>query len=272
MALKTTAASTDECTVPALAVDGLTFSFSGKPVLDDISCKIAPGRVTAIIGPNGAGKSTLAHLFVGFLKPDQGDILLQGRPRRIYTTAQTAAKIAFVPQFSQVGFGYSVRQIVQMGRWPVRPAGVWPERLSAEDAAAVDRAMWHSDVQHLAHRTFWELSGGERQRVVIARALAQESPIIILDEPTTGLDLWHQMEILGLLRSLASGKLRTIVVVTHDLNMALQHCDDAILLSDGRLAAAGNVQQVLTPEMVRLVYRVAVTKMGQMLHFSQVAR
>ncbi len=253
-----------------LAVRDLTFRFGNDAVLENLSVEIPANRMTAIIGPNGAGKSTLAHLLIGFLQPASGVVELRGKPRSEYTASHAAGLVAFVPQFSQVSFGYSVREIVLMGRWPVRARMVRLDRHSPADLAAVDQAMWDSDVQHLAERTFNELSGGERQRVVIARALAQNAPIMVLDEPTTGLDLWHQLVILGLLRKLACDQRRTIVLVSHDLNMAINHCDHAILLATGKLVAAGPVKAVMTPEILERVYRVRVTPMGDLLHVSPV--
>ncbi len=252
----------------ALAARDVTFRFGADAVLENLSVDISANRMTAIIGPNGAGKSTLAHLLIGFLQPEHGVVELLGKPRLQYTAAQAAGIIAFVPQFSQVSFGYSVRDIVRMGRWPRRSSSTGLNSHSPADLAAVDQAMWDTDVQHLARRTFNELSGGERQRVVIARALAQQAPVIVLDEPTTGLDLWHQLVILGLLRKLAREQGRTIVLVSHDLNMALNHCDQAILLQAGKRVAAGPVKAVLTPAILESVYRVRVNPVGDQLHFS----
>lgn len=251
-----------------LAVRDLTFRFGEDAVLENLSVEIPANCMTAVIGPNGAGKSTLAHLLIGFLQPAGGMVELLGKPRSEFTAAKAAGLVAFVPQFSQVSFGYSVREIVLMGRWPVRASTVGLDRHSSADFAAVDQAMWDTDVQHLAERTFNELSGGERQRVVIARALAQNAPIMVLDEPTTGLDLWHQLVILGALRKLAREQGRAIVLVSHDLNMALNHCDQAILLAAGKLVAAGPVKAVMTPDKLQSVYRVRVTPMGELLHFS----
>ncbi len=262
---------------PAFAAKNLCFGFGGNPVLQNLSVEIPRGKITAIIGPNGAGKSTLAHLLIGYLQPDGGSIDLMGKPRALYSYAQAAALVAFVPQLSHVGFAYSVRDIVLMGRWPVRNKGegaaatgaFWLGEHSPADLAAADQALWDTDVHHLAHRAFNELSGGERQRVTIARALAHDAPIMILDEPTTGVDLWHQLEILSRLRTLAHEHGRAIVLVSHDLNMALNHCDNAILLAQGKLVAAGAVETVLTPEILSPVYRVTITPLGPLLHFSQ---
>ncbi len=259
----------DDGGTAVLAARNVTFRFGADAVLENLSVGICANRMTAIIGPNGAGKSTLAHLLIGFLQPAHGVVELLGKPRRQYTAAQAAAIVAFVPQFSQVSFGYSVREIVLMGRWPLRSGLMGPDRHSPADLAAVDQAMWNTDVQHLARRTFNELSGGERQRVVIARALAQNAPILVLDEPTTGLDLWHQLVILDLLRKLTREQGRTIVLVSHDLNMAMNHCDHAILLAAGKLVAAGPLRTVMTPEILERVYRVRVTPVGDLLHFSQ---
>ena len=259
-----------------LAGRDISFSFAGAPVLENVSVAIAPGRVTAILGPNGSGKSTLLHVLLGYLKPRAGAVLLDNRPLGVIPAAELAATIAFTPQTPAVAFAYTVEEIVLMGRWPLRNrrrgGGSLESLLGAyapADRAAARDAMWRTDVHHLADRTFNELSGGERQRVVLARALAQDAPIILMDEPTASLDMWHQLELLHRLGELAHRQGRAVGWVAHELNLARQFSDQIILLHGGRVAATGAPEAVLTSAILEPIYRVRVRMEGKTLTFAR---
>ncbi len=244
-------------------------------VLENVSIDLPPGQVTVILGPNGSGKSTLLHTLLGYLRPYRGEVLLNRQPLREFSAVELAEAMAFVSQTPSVAFAFTVEEIVAMGRWPHRRDGERRRREwlgghgSPSDRAAVDQALDLTHVRHLTGRTFAELSGGERQRVIIARALAQDAPILLLDEPTAALDLWHQLELLHLLRDLAHRRGRTVGWVAHELNLARRFCDQAVLMNQGRVVAAGAPGQVLTPETLEPVYQVRVTVNGGQLAFTR---
>jgi len=249
-----------------LHAEGVSFAYGKQRVVDGVSLKLAAGEVLAIVGPNGCGKSTLLKLLCGQLQPQAGAVRVgdEGGAMAGMTPAAIARQIALVPQSSAVGFDYSVRQIVLMARWPAHArsgGGGVALTLGFETAAdqrIADRAMWAMDVHYLADRPITELSGGERQRVIVARALAQETPAILLDEPATALDLWHQLELFDHLQRLARAERKAILMVTHDLNHALAYADRVVVMDAGRIVAEGPPCLVLTPATLEPVYRVAV--------------
>jgi iron complex transport system ATP-binding protein len=230
---------------------GLCFRHDGatSPTIDDITVDIARGKMTALLGPNGAGKSTLLQLLLGVLVPASGAITLDDRPLAEWTRRELALRIGVVPQGETEPL-FSVREIVAMGRYP--HLGPW-QRERAEDAAAISRAMERCDVSVFADRWLSTLSGGERQRVRLARALAQEPGILVLDEPTTFLDIRHEMTTFELLRRLRDEG-STVVLATHNLNLAARYADELLLMNRGRLVARGTPAEVLTAERVAQVY------------------
>jgi ABC-type cobalamin/Fe3+-siderophores transport system ATPase subunit len=222
---------------------------AARPTIDDITLDIAPGRMTALLGPNGAGKSTLLQLLLGILAPASGAVLLDDRPVAEWARRDIARRIGVVPQGETEPL-FSVREIVAMGRYP--HLGPW-QRERPEDVAAIARAMDRCDVSVFADRWLSTLSGGERQRVRLARALAQEPRVLVLDEPTTFLDIRHEMTTFELLRRLRDEG-TTIVLATHNLNLAARYADELLLLNRGRLVARGAPADVLTAERVADVY------------------
>ncbi|MEU3602947.1 zinc ABC transporter ATP-binding protein AztA [Streptomyces sp. NPDC006798] len=217
---------------PRVRLTGLSAGYPGRPVLRQLTASMVESAVTALVGPNGSGKSTLLGVVAGVIRPTAGELHFgEGPPP------------AFVPQRGAVGdrLPLTVRQTVEMGRWGVR--GPW-RRLTREDRAAVEGALDRLGVGDLAHRQLGELSGGQRQRVLIAQGLAQESDLLLLDEPTTGLDPRARRVIQTLLDGLAADGV-TIVQATHDLDAA-RSADACLLLRDGRLAAQGDPGEVLT--------------------------
>lgn len=238
----------------ALAVRDLQVQVDGRTLLDGIDFDVAPGEWVAIIGPNGAGKSTLLRALVGAVRAE-GSIELDGVSAGELKQRVRARKVAWVPQTPTIPSGMRVGDYVLLGRTPhLHPLATE----GPADIDAVRRVLDELDMTDLAERTVMTLSGGERQRAIIARALVQESPLLLLDEPTTALDLGHQQEVLDLLDDLRSTGERALVTTMHDLNMAGQYPDRLILLADGRIAAEGRAREVITVNRVRDHYDAAV--------------
>jgi iron complex transport system ATP-binding protein len=219
----------------------------------DVTVAIAHGSLTGLLGPNGCGKTTLLKLLSGVLKPDAGHVELDGRPMTALTRREVARRIAVVPQETHPAFDYSVMEMVLMGRHPHLGAfqleGPDDIRVARESLAA-------TGTEHLADRAYMTLSGGEKQRVVIASALAQAPDVLLLDEPTASLDLGYQLEVQALLSRLNRERAVTMVMATHDLNLAASLCDRLVLLREGRVLADGPTAEVLTADMVRRLYDV----------------
>jgi iron complex transport system ATP-binding protein len=235
---------------PALEAREVSFRYAGPPVLDGVSLHVAAGEMLGVLGPNGSGKSTLLRLLSGVLRPERGEIRLHGRPLAAYRRAELGRALAVVPQDTVIAFPFSVAEVALMGRAPYRRGFAFE---SAQDVAVAHTAMRRTGVSELAARSIHELSGGERQRVVLARALAQEAHVLLLDEPAAHLDLRHQVELYELLRELlAEGA--AVVSVLHDLNFAALYCDRVTLLKGGRLVATGAPAEVITRAAVREVY------------------
>lgn len=239
-----------------LTVDSISFAYvAGIPTLRDVSLAVHRGEFLTLVGPNGSGKSTLLKLLDRIFLPDGGSILLDGMPLASYTRADLARRVAYVPQDREAVFPFTVEEIVLMGRAP-HTAGRFFE--SDADRAIVRRMMEVTDVAHLASHPVTNLSGGERQRAFIARALAQQPSVLLLDEPTAHLDIAHQVDIFRLLRSLSDGSGLTIVSVTHDLNLAAMYSDRIAMLLCGGLTAVGKPDEVLTVDRIREVFRADV--------------
>lgn len=224
-----------------LAASRVDVRLKGRLVLRNANATFAPGRITAIIGPNGAGKSTLLKVMAGLIAPDQGDVNLSGRPLRRYGREELARQIAYLPQDRVVHWPLSVRAVVALGRLPHGRGG----RLSIGDDAAVEAAMQAMDVAGLAGRSVEALSGGERARVLFARALAQDAPVILADEPTAGLDPSHALELAFVLQRLAADG-RTVALALHDLSLAARFSHDAVMIAAGEVVAAGPCDAVMT--------------------------
>jgi iron complex transport system ATP-binding protein len=237
-------------------LDHVSFRHPGADVdaVDEVSLSIASGRMTALLGPNGAGKSTLFQLLLGTLAPRTGTVSFGGRRLHDWSRRELAVEIGAVPQGEAEPL-FSVREIVAMGRYP--RLGPW-RREQPADVAAIDAAMARCDVAHFAHRWLSTLSGGERQRVRLARALAQQPSVLALDEPTTFLDIRHEMTTFELLRELRDEGVG-VVLATHNLNLAARYADDLVLMNHGRLVAHGTAAEVLTKTRIDDVYEWPVT-------------
>jgi len=242
----------------ALTVEGLRCRYRGGPeVIRGVDFSASPGEILTLLGPNGAGKSTLLKAMVGLL-PCTGTVRLGGIDLASLSARDRALQVAYVPQRTRLTARLSVRNVVDLGRFAHR--GPWA-RPSRADHAAIDRAMDEADVAHLAERPFPELSGGEQQRVLVARALASEAPAVLLDEPTSSLDVRHALELHGLLRRLTDRGC-VVVVVLHDLSEARHHADRAVLLRQGTVFAAGPVDAVVATHPIQQVYGVTLIEGG----------
>lgn len=220
-------------------------------VLNGINFDVRQGEILGIVGPNGSGKSTLLKLLSGVLKLVKGRILLSGRQISRLNHKSIAKIVAVVPQNMVITFPFTAQEIVMMGRSP-HLGMLQMER--KKDFNIVEQAMRYTNSLEFANRKIDELSGGERQRVIIARALAQEPRIILLDEPTAHLDLKYQIEIFDLIKRFNMENLMTVVVVSHDLNLAGEYCDRLILLKEGKIYKIGNPKEVITEEDIKEVY------------------
>lgn len=230
---------------------GVCFRYALPWVLQECSLEVREGEILGIIGPNGSGKTSVLKLMTGLLKPQEGLVHLYGKDVAVLSHRKIACHVALVPQESQILFPFTVGELVLMGRFVHQSGWGWE---SAEDLRIAQWAMQVMAVEHMANRTFQALSGGERHRVMIARALAQQSRILLLDEPTAFLDLKHQIEIYAILKKLNHEQGVTVVVVSHDLNLASQHCDRLLLLHEGRPYRTGTPDEVITAEHLRFVY------------------
>lgn len=224
----------------------------GRAILEDASIEVHAGSVHALVGPNGAGKSTLFSVLSGDLAPETGTVALDGEAISGIRPRLLAQRRAVLLQENAVSFPFTAEQVVRMGRAP------WARSLAEEDDdAIVEAAMASTEITSLAQRSVSSLSGGERARVALARVLAQNTDVLLLDEPTAALDLKHHEDVMRLVRARADAGI-TIAIVLHDLNAALAHADQVTLLDEGRVAASGAPEEVLTAERIERVYGQAV--------------
>ncbi|MBV9470795.1 MAG: ABC transporter ATP-binding protein [Abitibacteriaceae bacterium] len=237
-----------------LKIEALTAGYSSVPVLHDFSLEVAPGEVAAIIGPNGCGKSTLLRCVTGLLKPQAGSITLEGQNIWQMEPRQRAQCVALLPQSFEGGHDLPVETMVMLGRTPYLPPYGAPTR---QDQGIVDNALKAVNAETMRTRRVGELSGGERQRVMLARALAQQPRVLLLDEPTSHLDIRYQHEILSLAWQLAQAEQLAVVLVLHQINLAAAVADKLVLLAEGGfIRATGSVEQVITEENLEMVYGV----------------
>lgn len=236
--------------------EGINFSYDGTEVLKGISISISKGKWVGLLGANGAGKSTLLKIMSGILNPKSGKLLYKMKEIKSLDKREIAKKIAYVPQSSSFGFPFTVAEVVLMGRAPYFGKFEFERERDWEIAR---HAMETVGIGHLQDRLVTEISGGEKQLTSLARALAQEPEIMVLDEPTTSLDLKHRTEIMKLLAKLKYEKNISLIWATHDIFSALFYFDEIIMLKDGKVFAAGNTEEVLTEEILAAVYGIDVT-------------
>ncbi len=236
--------------VAGVSAAGIWAAYGEREVLSGLDLEAAQGTLTALAGPNGVGKSTLLRLIAGALRPSRGRIRVMGKDIFAMSGKERARLVAMVPQSPQLPWGASALEVVLMGRNPHLRLLSWE---SAADVEIALESLRMTDAEHLAERPVHQLSGGEGQRVAIAMALAQQTPVILLDEPTANLDLAYQPAIMRLLRELAAeGK--TMITAVHDLTLAGQFCDEVALVSEGRIIACGTPEATLTTAAIRQVY------------------
>lgn len=244
-----------------LEVRDLTLAYGERVALRDVSLSLARGELLGVVGPNASGKSSLIRAITNVVTPQRGEIRLDGSLLSRLSRRELSLRVAVVPQNPTLPEAFTALEVVLMGRTP--HLGLLQSERRA-DWAAVRRALEQTDALELAERRIGELSGGERQRVVVARALAQEAPVLLLDEPTAHLDVGHQATVLELLRRLcrndgADGCPKAVLAVVHDLTLAAQYCDRLAMLSEGRLVALGSPQEVLSAQVLATVYRTQVS-------------
>lgn len=240
----------------AITVDNISFGYDpAVPVVRDVSLTVRPGEFLSLVGPNGSGKTTLLRLLDRIFVPHRGTILLNGQPIAKFSRSAIARRIAFVPQDNSIQFPFTVAEIVLMGRAP-HSRGMAFE--NAHDRDVAREVMRLTDVAGLADLPVTNLSGGERQRVFIARALAQQPEIILLDEPNAHLDIAHQVEVFRIIKRLNTESGLTVLSVSHDLNLASAYSDRIAMMVSGTLAALGTPAEVLTGERIREVFNTPV--------------
>jgi iron complex transport system ATP-binding protein len=236
-----------------VTIDSVSFAYDpSTPALKSVDLAVVSRESVALIGPNGSGKSTLLKVVSGVLRPDRGTVRLDDSPIDSLSARQVARRLAMVEQERSIGFDFTVREVVAMGRIPHRGRFA---RESGDDRRAIDHAMELADVRRLADRSIRAVSGGERQRVYLGMALAQEPEVLLLDEPTTHLDLRHQVQFMTIVRERADEGM-TVLIAIHDLTLAAQAADRIALLSEGRVFVTGSPREVLTPSNVRRVFDV----------------
>ncbi len=236
-----------------IEADRLALGYNGRTVVGNLSLTAHTGEMLGLIGPNGSGKTTVLRALAGLLTPREGVVLVNKQDIQRLGAAVRAQTIGLVPQGESQVWPMSVEEVVSLGRAPHRG---WFLPLSKNDKTAVEQALTHTGLSDLRQRSIKKLSGGERQRVMIARALAQEPKVLLLDEPTANLDVHHQLRVLEMVRHLAAERQLIGVLAIHDLALAARYCDHLLLLHQGRAYAAGPPDEVLTVENLRTVFGV----------------
>ncbi len=231
----------------------ISFGYTDTMVIRDFSISFNPGRFYGIIGPNGSGKTTILDLLAKHLKPESGKIYYNGSDLSSYSRKQLAKEIALVPQNFYINFAFTVKEIVLMGRYPHIPRFATP---ASQDTSIVNEVMEITGTDQFAERFITELSGGERQRVVFARALAQNTPVLILDEATSNLDINYSISLLNISEQRVKQEGKTVIAVMQDINLAAAYCDYLLFLRAGRIVAHGKTREVLTPDTIRTVFNV----------------
>lgn len=235
-----------------LEAKGLGLSYGGAYVFEDLNLTLPKGEITVFIGSNGCGKSTLLRSMARLLKPQRGTVILEGSDIAGLSTKEVARKLAILPQGPAAPEGLTVLQLVKQGRYPYQS---WLKQWSPEDEDAVREALAATGMSELADRAVDSLSGGQRQRAWIAMTLAQETPVILLDEPTTYLDLTHQIEVLDLLYDMNERHRHTIVMVLHDINLACRYADHIVAIREGKVEAQGRPEEVVNAALIESVFQ-----------------
>ncbi len=236
-----------------IGIQNVTFGYDRQPVLKNLTLRVEKHAFWGIVGPNGSGKSTFLKVLNGQLKPQAGTVEIEARRVSAYSSRQLAGLMSMVRQEFVPVFGFTVQETVMMARFYRRKSGLFEE---TADVEAVQRALQATDTLEFAARPLGHLSGGERQRVFIARALAQQTPVLLLDEPTSHLDLKHQVRIFDLLKQMQAEQGKTVILVTHDINLACQYCDCVLLLGSEGTYFQGQPDEVLTEKRIEHIFHV----------------
>ncbi|GAA2336806.1 ABC transporter ATP-binding protein [Saccharopolyspora halophila] len=247
----TASTQTTQVTARRLQAEHLRLAYGERVVADDLDFEVVGGTITAVIGPNGCGKSTLLRALGRLLEPKRGEVLLDGKRIHKMSTKEVARVLGVLPQSPQAPEGLTVADLVARGRHPHQS---WYRQWSSDDESAVAEALGMTGIADLADRTIDELSGGQRQRAWLSMALAQGTDLLLLDEPTTYLDLSHQVDVLELIGQLHDASGRTVVMVLHDLNLAARYADRLVAMKDGAVVAAGEPGEVLTEQLLAEVF------------------
>ncbi|MBB3109487.1 iron complex transport system ATP-binding protein [Paenibacillus phyllosphaerae] len=229
----------------------LTKVLDGTAVMDNLSFRMEEGGMYGIIGPNGAGKSTLLSLISGVEKPTSGELLLKGKPASDYPRKELAKWVAVLQQGGLIPAGFTVREVAAMGRFPFQS---WLGEEKRDVSELLARTLAQTALTELADRSIDRLSGGERQRVALAKVMIQEPQLLLLDEPTTYLDIGYQVQLLDMVKSWQRQNRVTVVAVLHDLNLAAHYCDQLLVLQQGRIVATGSPEEVMVPSLIEQVY------------------
>ncbi len=241
-----------------ISFNQITLNMGQTQILKSLSGQFEAATISALVGPNGSGKSSLLSLLSGIRKPSQGECFLQQRRYQDYSQAELAKTLAFLPQRNPVPNSLNVADLVAFGRHPHRP---WYRALQAEDKEIIDWAMHETGVKTYQNKALTSLSGGELQRCWLAMTLAQNTPVILLDEPTSWLDIAHQQSLLNIVKRLNKAHGKTIIWVLHDLNQARRYSHQGILLNEGEIVASGDIEQVITPDLISDVYRTKIKEL-----------
>ncbi|MGO4185514.1 heme ABC transporter ATP-binding protein [Paenibacillus sp. TAF43_2] len=239
-----------------IEVRSIVQTVQGRTVLNKLSCSFQKGRMYGVIGPNGVGKSTLLHVLSGVEQPVEGEVLFEGQSISAYPRKRIAQMMAVLQQSGLPQVGFSVREVVSMGRYPFQN---WLGSDKHDSEEIIDKAIMTMGLEELSHRKMDQLSGGERQRVALAKVMAQEPSIILLDEPTTYLDIGYQIQLLDTVRAWQRERELTVIAVLHDLNLASLYCDELVVLHEGKVAAAGTPRAVITAGLIKQVYQADTT-------------
>jgi len=238
-----------------IRIEHLVVGYHERTAVEDASLAVPAGTITALIGPNGAGKTSLIRAASGVIPIRSGRIRLSGKDVNELKPAERARLVAVVPQARQLPDAFTARELVSAGRTPWMN---WLGQTSTRDLAAIQTAMQRTETVELAERRLGELSGGEQQRLLLARALAQNAPLLLLDEPSAHLDLRYQIELLDLIRSLVTGLGLGVLVALHDLNLVARIADEVVLMVAGRVKASGRVEEVIRPEVLSQAYGISL--------------
>lgn len=235
------------------SIENLCFSYQGTQILKDITLQLDPGYFYGVVGPNGCGKTTFLDLLTGVKRPGSGTILLKGKPLHHYSKKNLSREMALVPQEFETGFGFTVEELIMMGRHPHMKRFSSP---GAEDYRKVENALKEIGIAELKNRDINTLSGGQKQRTVVARALAQNTPVLFFDEATSNLDIKYTLQIFSLARKLVNQNRRTVIAVMHNLNLAAAFCDRLIFIKDGALFRHGITKETLSADIIEEVFDV----------------